>query len=67
MIVTLMTISFHAKAQDETIVLNEFDNTMLENMVFDKINEFRTASKLENLTRNANLDKAANSQAMEFK
>ena len=67
MIVTLMTISFYAKAQDETIVLNEFDNTMLENMVFDKINEFRTASKLENLTRNAKLDKAANSQAMEFK
>lgn len=67
LIVTFCTITYHAKAQDETIVLNEFDNTMLENMIFDKINEYRTTNKLENLTRNEKLDKAANSQAMEFK
>ena len=67
LIVTFCTISYHAKAQDETIVLNEFDNTMLENMIFDKINEYRTTNKLENLTRNEKLDKAANSQATEFK
>ena len=67
LIVTFCTITYHAKAQDETIVLNEFDNTMLENMIFDKINEYRTTNKLENLTRNEKLDKAANSQATEFK
>lgn len=67
LIVTFCTITYHAKAQNETIVLNEFDNTMLENMIFDKINEYRTTNKLENLTRNEKLDKAANSQAMEFK
>jgi len=67
LIVTFCTITYHAKAQGETIVLNEFDNTMLENMIFDKINEYRTTNKLENLTRNEKLDKAANSQATEFK
>lgn len=54
-------------AQGQTIVLNEFDNTLLENMVNDEINKYRTSMKLENLSRNALLDKAALAQATDFK
>ena len=46
--------------------MNEFDNALLENLIIDKVNEFRTKSKLENLTRNTTLDKAAESQAADF-
>lgn len=54
-------------AQGQTIVLNEFDNTLLENMINDEINKYRTGNKLENLSRNALLDKAALAQATDFK
>jgi outer membrane protein OmpA-like peptidoglycan-associated protein len=40
---------------------------MFENLILDKVNAFRTSNKLENLTRNATLDKAALSQATENK
>lgn len=62
-----LLLCLSANAQKENIVLNEFDNTMLENLIIDKVNEFRTTNKLENLTRNGTLDKAAQSQATDFK
>ena len=52
--------------ENDKIALNEFDNALLENLIIDKVNEFRTKSKLENLTRNTTLDKAAESQAADF-
>lgn len=54
-------------AQGQTIVLNEFDNTLLENMINDEVNKYRTSMKLENFSRNSNLDKAALAQATDFK
>jgi hypothetical protein len=65
--ITLILSTNFAFAQNEAIVLNEFDNTLLENLVNDKVNEYRTSMKLENLTRNTLLDKAALAQASDFK
>jgi outer membrane protein OmpA-like peptidoglycan-associated protein len=65
--ITLILSTNFAFAQNEAIVLNEFDNTLLENLVNDKVNEYRTSMKLENLTRNTLLDKAALAQATDFK
>jgi hypothetical protein len=65
--ITLILSTNFSFAQNEAIVLNEFDNTLLENLVNDKVNEYRTSMKLENLTRNTLLDKAALAQATDFK
>ncbi len=64
--VILMSLSPLKAQENDKIALNEFDNSLLENLLVDKVNEFRTKSKLENLTRNTTLDKAAGSQADDF-
>ena len=49
-VLLLISNAHKIMAQGQTIVLNEFDNTLLENMVNDEINKYRTNMKLENLT-----------------
>lgn len=64
---TLVTMQLAFAQADSEIDVNDFDASLLENMIFDKLSDYRSSQNMDPFSRSNVLDAAAKDQANDFK